>query len=222
MPPSAHRSSYLLSGFLRGMQLVLAPLSCLLGEEPDEEQNPASLEQQNPNHQVGQPQSRLRSCQPVPKSASKVHTYRKTRGRYLREARLFWMPLHSLWSPQGVGSPRISSANGTLLWESLDFLMTLGKQPSPPPPSQHCLQAAVSVPLPGEPFSNRFHILQLPLVFTVANHLLHRPFLPWYSLPVWLTTLPHLHHQTCTLGGTMLHSADQIHLFSLKKKKSNN
>ena len=179
MPPSAHRSSYLLSGFLRGMQLVLAPLSCLLGEEPDEEQNAASLEKQCPKHQVGQPQSHLHSCQPVPKSASKAHIHIKTQGRYLGVARLFWMPLCSLCSPQGIGSPRISSANGTLLWESLDFLMTLEKQPSPPPPSQHCLQAAVSVPLPGEPFSSHhFHVLQLPLVFTAANHLLHRPFLP--------------------------------------------
>lgn len=33
IPPLAHGRSYLLSGFQRGMQLVLAPLSCLLGEE---------------------------------------------------------------------------------------------------------------------------------------------------------------------------------------------
>lgn len=59
MPPSAHRSNSLLSGFPGGMQLVLAPLSCLLGEEPDEEQHPASLEQQCPNQQVGQPQTCL-------------------------------------------------------------------------------------------------------------------------------------------------------------------
>lgn len=41
------------------MQLVLSPLFCLLGEEPEEELNPTSLEQQCPSHQVGQPQSHL-------------------------------------------------------------------------------------------------------------------------------------------------------------------
>lgn len=176
MPPSAHRSSYLLSGFPRGMQLFLALLSCLLGEEPDEEQTPASLEQQCSNHQLGQPQSHHHSFQPAPKS-SKVHILIKTQGRYLCAARLFWMLLHSLRSPQGIGSPRIPSANGILLWESLDFLMTLEKKPSPPPPSQHCLQAAVSVPLPGEPlFSHRFHFcsclwsaLQQTTCFTVLS-----------------------------------------------------
>lgn len=45
MPPSAYSSRFLISGFLRGMQLILAPLFCLLGEEPEEELNPASLEQ---------------------------------------------------------------------------------------------------------------------------------------------------------------------------------
>lgn len=48
----------------------------------------------------------------------------------------------------GIGSPRISSANEILLWESLDFLMTSEKQPSPPAaantasgplPLSHCL-----------------------------------------------------------------------------------
>lgn len=130
--------------------------------------------------------------------------------KYLGVARLFWMPLHSLWSPRGIGSPRISPANGTLFWESLDFLMTLEKQPSPAPGGQHYIQAAVSVPLPAEPFSShRFHILQLPLVFSAANHLFHRPFLPPVSLVCEANiTLPHFDHQTCTLGGTILHSAD--------------
>lgn len=50
----------------------------------------------------------------------------------------------------GIGSPRISSANEILLWESLDFLMTLEKQPSPPAaantasgplPLSHCLRS---------------------------------------------------------------------------------
>lgn len=59
MPPSGHRSSFSHSGFLRGMQSGLAPLFCLLGEEPEEELNPASLEQQHPGHQMGQPQSCL-------------------------------------------------------------------------------------------------------------------------------------------------------------------
>lgn len=58
------------------MQLVLAPLSCLLDQEPDEELSPASLEQQHPKHQVGQPQSHLGSCQGAPKSAPKVHAHR--------------------------------------------------------------------------------------------------------------------------------------------------
>lgn len=59
MPPSAHRSRFLVSGFLGGMQLGLAPLFCLLGEEPEEELNSASLEEQHPSHQMGQPQSCL-------------------------------------------------------------------------------------------------------------------------------------------------------------------
>lgn len=125
--------------------------------------------------------------------------YTGTHGRYPSVARLVssmlfmfsaesCLQLHKYTCfplPQGIGSPRISAANGTLLWESLDFLMTLEKQPSPPPASQNRLQAAVSVPLPGEPFSSHcFHLLQLPLVLNAASHLLHRPFLFCYSLPV--------------------------------------
>lgn len=125
--------------------------------------------------------------------------YTETHGRYPSVTRLvssmlfmFSMKLQAtLWKytcfplPQGIGSPRISAANGTLLWESLDFLMTLEKQPSPPPASQNRLQATVSDPLPGEPFSSHcFHLLQLLLVLNAASHLLRRPFLFCYSLPV--------------------------------------
>lgn len=72
----------------------------------------------------------------------------------------------------GIGSPRISSANEILLWESLDFLMTLEKQPSPPAaantasgplPLSHCLRS------PSPTFCS--------CLWPSANHLLYRPFL---------------------------------------------
>lgn len=102
MPPSAYSSRLLISGFLRGMQLILAPLFCLLGEEPEEELNPASLEQppdgpapELPSAGEGCMSYGNHSCQAAPKLSSKIHTHRKTPGRCLSLARLFWMLLSS-------------------------------------------------------------------------------------------------------------------------------